>query len=624
MSDRDALQWEPAPAPAEHARLLVVLEELRARALRGDVLPADLAEKAWEACTAALQNTRQRQQHQLEDILSAVSRLAAHDFAHRMREPNGDDISDYIVHGVNMLAEVLEETTVSRRYLDAIVDTMVDALLVVSPSGIMHANAAAVAQLGGPGARLRGAPLERFMRLDDEAGTALRYDALRERCKGGPVRDLAVKLMCANGRAVTASVNASLLENSPGGGDQIVLVVRDMTEVLGLLQAAHQAVAEKSRFLASVSHEMRTPMHGVIAMTSLLLQNEERGPQRERLEVVQRSAGALVSLVDDLLQLSKLDAGRTQLELGDVSLAALTQDVVALLSSKGQQASLAVTAQLDARVPERVRADEGRLRQVLVNLIGNAIKFTERGSVEVIVSVLVRASRAATVRFEVVDTGIGIPEAEIASIFEPFIQATSERGRFGGTGLGLTISRHLVRLMGSDLACQSTVGAGSRFWFDLDLDLSEEGSPVASIADGQAAATPDRSRSWHGAGRVLIADDEPSNRAVLVAMVQSLGPDAEAVANGRDAAEAVASGAYDLVLMDWEMPEMNGVQATRAIRARESGGIRVPIVCLTGHATELIRSAVQQAGFDGCMQKPFLLSQLTEVLSRYLRESSNG
>jgi PAS domain S-box-containing protein len=230
MSDRDALQWEPAPAPAEHARLLRVLDELRSRAVRGDVLPADLAEKAWEACTAALQNTRQRQQQQLEDILSAVSRLAAHDFGHRMREPSGDDISDYIVHGINMLAEVLEETTVSRRYLDAIVDTMVDPLLVVSASGIVHANAAAAVQLGGPGARIRGLPLDRFMHLDDEDGTALSYDALRERCTSGPVRDLAVKMFCVNGRVVTASVNASLLENSPGAVDQVVLVVRDMTD----------------------------------------------------------------------------------------------------------------------------------------------------------------------------------------------------------------------------------------------------------------------------------------------------------------------------------------------------------------------------------------------------------
>jgi PAS domain S-box-containing protein len=614
MSDRDALQWEPAPAPAEHARLLRVLDELRTRALRGDVLSADLAEKAWEACTAALQNTRQRQQQQLEDILSAVSRLAAHDFGHRMREPNGDDISDYIVHGINMLAEVLEETTVSRRYLDAIVDTMVDPLLVVSGSGIMHANAAAVAQLGGPGARIRGLPLERFMHLDDEAATALSYDALRGRCMSGPVRDLAVRVSSANGRVVTACINASLLENSPGGGDQVVLVVRDMTEVLGLLDAAQRAVADKSRFLASVSHEMRIPMHGVIAMTSLILQDEDRAHQRERLEVVHRSASALVSLVDDLLQLSKLDAGRTQLELGDTALAPLVRDVVALLTSKATQAGLTVVATIDETLPDRVRADAGRLRQVLLNLLGNAIKFTERGRIDVSVTVLAQVSHAATVRVEVVDTGIGIADGDIAAVFEPFVQATGDQARYAGTGLGLTISRHLVRLMGSDLLCESALGRGSRFWFDLDLETSVS----------QPAPLHERPSSWHGAGRVLIADDEPSNRAVLVAMVQSLGPAAVAVVNGREAAEAVANGTYDLVLMDWEMPEMNGVQATRAIRARESHGTRVPIVCLTGHATELIRSAIQQAGFDGCMQKPFLLSQLTDVLSRYLRESPNG
>ncbi len=617
MSERDALQWEPTPAPAEHARLVVLLDELRTRIGRGDVLSADLAEKAWQACNAALISTRQRQQQQLEGILSAVSRLAAHDFAHRMPEPSGDDISDYIVHGVNMLAEVLEETTVSRRHLDAIVDTMVDPLLVVSSTGITHLNAAAATQLGGSRDRLRGLPLERFMRLDDEVGSPLRYESLRDRCENGAVRDLAVRLLCTGGRKVTACVNASLLENDPSHGDQIVLVVRDMTAVLGLLDAAQQAVADKSRFLASVSHEMRTPMHGVIAMTSLMLRGELQQTQREQLAVIQRSAGALVSLVDDLLQISKLDAGYAQLELEDLSLTALAQDVVALLASQGEQAGLWVKAALDKGLPEQVRGDTGRLRQVLVNLLGNAIKFTERGGVEVRVSVIERTESHVKARIEVVDTGIGIAETDQGAVFEPFVQRASVAQRIGGTGLGLAISRHLVQLMGSELCCDSVLGEGSRFWFDLDLELVQS---MASKRDTRS----NRPVPWNHEARVLIADDEPGNRAILVAMVESLGAKAEAVANGREAAEAVATGRFDLVLMDWEMPEMSGVQATRAIRAREAHGVRVPIVCLTGHATEFIASAIQQAGFDGCMQKPFLLGQLAEMLSRFLREPSNG
>jgi signal transduction histidine kinase/ActR/RegA family two-component response regulator len=614
MSQRDALQWEPAPAPAEHARIAVLLDELRARAVGGGVVSTDLAERALEACSAALHSARRRQQQQLEDILAAVSRLAAHDFAHRVPEPSGDDISDYIVHGVNMLAEVLEETTVSRRYLDAIVDTMVDPLLVVSPVGITHANAAAVAQLGGSSDRLRGLPLERFMLLDDEACSPLSHADLSARCESGPVRDLAVQLMCRGGRRVTASVNASVLERDATGADQIVLVVRDMTEMFGLLDAAHEALADKSRFLAAVSHEMRTPMHGVIAMTSLMLRGQLALAQRSQLEVIQRSAGALVSLVDDLLQLSKLDAGHMQLDLQDVALGSLVDDVVALLASKAEQVQLWVRAEVDPLLPGSLRADATRLRQVLVNLLGNAIKFTERGGVQLRVSVIERNDDRVCVRIEVVDSGIGIALADQAAVFEPFVQRAHDRERFGGTGLGLTISRHLVQLMGGELRCASALGQGSRFWFDVELEV------VSTVAP----SVTESSRPTYGERRVLIADDEPANRAVLVAMVQNLGAQADAVANGREATEAVASGNYDLVLMDWEMPEMNGLQATRAIRAREAHGLRVPIVCLTGHATELIASAIQQAGFDACMQKPFLLSQLNDVLSRFVGESFNG
>jgi PAS domain S-box-containing protein len=555
-------------------------------------------------------------EHQLHEILWAVYRLAARDFSYRVPERVGDDTHGYIAVGINMLAQALEETTVSRRYLDSVLETMIDPLFVVSEGGVVRANAAALRELGCTAEQLSGEPLEEVMLLGDEQRTPLTFAHLRACCSGGAVRDLKVRLVCQDGRHVEASVNASTLVGAPGP-EQMVLVARNMTEVLGLLDAARDGVRAQADFVATVSHELRTPMQGVIGTTSLMLQSSLMNhstlsdEQRGQLGVVMRSAETLVTLLDDLLDFSKLDARRMRLDVHAFSVAGLVEDVTTLLESKAREAGLSLTCRIDPALPERLVGDSDRLRQVLTNLCGNAIKFTDQGGAELRVSVLEAAgAERMRLRFEVVDTGIGIAPAARASVFEPFVQAPgTERRRFGGTGLGLAISRHIVRLMGAELWCESEAGRGSRFWFDLELAVARK--PISNRPGGATDFAADL--------RVLVAEDNPTNRSLLVSMLHILGVAAEGVADGQAAVDALAREHYDLVFLDWDMPNLDGPGAARAIRARESGLAHVPVVCMTGYPSLGDDAPWRRAGMDDMLAKPFHLSELNDVLARWLR-----
>lgn len=546
---------------------------------------------------------------QWEEILAAVYRLAARDFTHRLPTRAGGDISDYVALGINMLAQQLEETTVSRVYLDSILDTMIDPLFVVDQTGVVHANAAAARELGGSGRSLRGRALETLMQVGDSELGPLSYAQLRACCSGGAVRDLKVRLLCDDGRQLVASVNANELKDESGETGQMVLVARDMTEVLGLLDAAREGVRARSEFVAMVSHELRTPMQGVIGTTSVMIaQGGLSRMQLEQLEVIQRSADALVAMVDDVLDLSKLDARRVELTAREFSLQDLVRDLVTLLDGRAMRAGLRLIASIDASVPDRIVGDPDRLRQVLINLCGNAIKFTEQGWVELRVSTREqRQAGAVALRLEVIDTGIGISRAAQRVIFEPFVQDASAH-RFGGTGLGLSISNHIVQLMGSELLCESEPGRGSRFWFDLTLPRASNLLSPFEVPHVEVL----------GRGSVLVVEDNPVLGSLLGSMLSALGVRGEIVSDGSAALAAVANGRYDIILMDWELPRMAGPEVARAIRNVGSGAPRLPIICMTGHSLREQDAAWIASGMDGLLPKPFRITDLREVLARWL------
>ena len=419
-------------------------------------------------------------------------------------------------------------------------------------------------------------------------------------------QDLIAELMEAGKNLESLNVS---LKDEIWHGKQIEAELQEAKE------KAEQMSQAKGEFLANMSHEIRTPMNGVIGTLQLLEESELNDSQLEYVRTANKSAEALLAILNDILDLSKIEAGKLNFEMIPFDLREIVQDLVTLHSLKAEQQNVFLNCRIDDSLPEMVRGDPTRLRQILVNLVSNALKFTKRGEVNILVDVLQQSDSDIELKVQVRDTGIGIPEAVQSSLFQAFTQADGSTTRkYGGTGLGLAIVSQLVEMMGGELGVQSKEGEGATFWFTLPLEVSR--LVVKHTDHSEPKDKPDLLQ-----GKVLLVEDNTVNQMVASKMLEKIGLTSMVANHGKEALDILQNESFDAVLMDCQMPEMDGFDATRQLRLRHTKSINetaIPVIAMTANVMDGDKQRCLDAGMDDYLGKPVKMDELEDVLRRWL------
>jgi PAS domain S-box-containing protein len=422
-----------------------------------------------------------------------------------------------------------------------------------------------------------------------------------------------------DGTWVWLEANPTLIRDEAGAPLGFVDVVRDITarraaeeEAARARQQTEEAMAAQGQFLASMSHELRTPLNSILGFTNLILERRDIYPDiRRQIGLIRTASSSLLTVVNDVLDFSQLDEGKLSLVPVKFSVAGLIDDSVAIVRELATKKRLDLRVVYDPTAPTHVIGDDTRLRQVLLNLLNNAVKFTRVGRVTLRVEHLGSTQTGASLRFSVIDTGIGIPEEKLDRLFKRFSQVDGSTSReFGGSGLGLAICKRLIELMGGEIGVKSAAGQGSTFWFTVHLAVAQ-GDVLPREPDIEPPI-------FAGSARILLAEDVDVNQEIVVSMLKSFSQEVDVVSDGHGALEAVAANRYEVVLMDIQMPGMDGVEATKRIRALAGQAGKVPIIAMTANALPYQVKAFRDAGMNDYLGKPFTREDLLATIGRCL------
>ena len=541
----------------------------------------------------------------------------------------GGAVTGYVGVAIDITARKDAELALARRekQLTVLADNATDAVVRLSLDGVCAYASPSAREVFGVEARLLlGQQLITGFHPDDAAAVTKAFAALAAGTQDRVRTTFRSRSLVAPDTFNWLEANCGLVRDpATGAPDLIIAALRNVNatkrleaELVAAKEAAESAAAAKTAFLANMSHEIRTPMNGVIGFTELALAGPLPSEQRQNLEMIAESGRAMLRLLNDLLDLAKIDAGQMKIAAEPLDIRHKLRSALRLMEPVASQKGLTMTLAIDDAVPACLVSDPLRLRQMVLNLIGNALKFTEHGGVRVTVS----WTPEARLRIAVADTGIGIPPEQLGSIFDKFTQADATIARrFGGTGLGLPISAELAQLMGGSLQVASTPGAGSVFTLELP-------GIVGAAAETPLAADRDADTAGLARGvRVLVAEDNPINQTLTLAMLAKTGAEAELAADGAAAIAMVEAAAargrpYQLVLMDLQMPQIDGLEATRRLRAAGFGAEALPIVALTANAYADDVAACHAAGMQDHLAKPMRGRELEAMLRRWARAES--
>jgi len=559
-------------------------------------------------------------------LKQASERLAQGDATARVGDlVAGGELGELARSFDTMAVQLAERETAlqeKKAQLLAITDSARDAILMMDANGLLsYWNPAAEQVLGYCSDEVLGQNLHQL--LAPETYRSAYQPALQQFARTGTGtavgKTVELAALRKDGRqiAVSLSLSAVQLHNSW----HAVGILRDITEekqqqeeLVNARHAAESANRAKSEFLANMSHELRTPLNGVIGMAQLLQYTQPNTEQQEFLHYLDLSAKNLLALLNDILDLSKIEAGKIELEQSLFAIRTSVLEVVGNQENRLRHKGLQLTTTIHPQVPQVIQGDSLRFKQILMNLLGNAVKFTESGSISITLAPVTLTSLRCTLLLQVSDTGIGMAPEVLERIFLPFEQADNSTTRaYGGSGLGLTICRRLTELMGGRIWAESTLHQGSCFCVELPFAVAEAGSDAEEEHVGGVIELPENCKSL----KVLIAEDNDLNAATLVALLTRLGHEATVVTNGQEAIEAWNGSAYSCILMDIAMPVMDGCQALATLREQETKmGGHTPVIALTAHALQGDRERFLALGFDGYVAKPVQISELADQLNR--------